>query len=130
MKTNGCSLQDYLLQGVAGGLDAFDKVGYAVAADSPTVEVVFVGFSDFRGPDGPDIVASGSAVSVKDGSGKHVLPVGVSEAGHGEFAQLTKCFQFTKGLPDERYVGVLSSMSNNRPANCVDLAVVTVNQMV
>ena len=95
-------------------------------------------------------MTSGSAVSVKDGGGKRVLPVGVSEAGNGEFAQITKRFMFTeacdpgipteladtvkglftKGLPDEQYGEILASESDNRPANCVDLAVVKVNQMI
>ena len=50
-------------------------------------------------------MTSGSAVSVKDGGGKRVLPVDVSEAGTGEFAQITKRFMFTEAcvpsLPTE-----------------------------
>ena len=142
--------QDNILQEVAGRLDAFDDAwAHAAADDPPTVEE-FEGFSASHGPDGTDVVASGSVVGVKDGGSKRVLPVDVSEAGHGEFAQLTKRFMFTeacdpdlptvladtvkglftKGLPDEQYEEILASESNNRPANCVDLAVVKVNQMI
>ena len=140
--------QDNMLQAVTGRLNAFDEAWTrAEAADLPTE---FEGFSASNGPDGTDIVASGSAVSVEDGGGKRVLPVDVSEAGNGEFAQLTKRFMFTevcgpglptaladtvkglftKGLPDEQYEEILASESNNRPANCEDLAVVKVNQMI
>ena len=141
-------VQDNMLQEVTGGLYAF--VGAWSSVEAAGLPTKFDGFSASRGPDGTDIVASGSAVSVKDGGGKRVLPVDVSEAGNGEFAQLTKRFMFTevcdpglptaladtvkglftKGLPDEQYEEILASESNNRPANCEDLAVVKVNQMI
>ena len=136
--------QDNILQEVAGRLDAFDDAGAHAAADDPPTVGEFEGFSASHGPDGTDVVASGSVVGVKDGGSKRVLPVDVSEAGHGEFAQLTKRFMFTeacdpdlptvladtvkglftKGLSDEQYEEILASESLARLANCEDLAVV------
>ena len=74
-------------------MDAFVGL-WALAVAAPPVRE-FDGISDSHGPEGPDLVTSGSAVCMKDGSGKRVLPVDVSEARHGEFARLTKSFLST-----------------------------------
>ena len=122
--------QDNMLREVADRLDSLPICVLSPRTPPHLRCMSLDGFSTSRVPDGPEVVASGSTVSMTDCGSKRVLPVDVSEAGRGEFAQLTRCFQFTKGLPDGQYVEILSSESNNRPANYVGLAVVTVNQMV